>query len=63
MRQMLAAIGDSQNLGSLALHRRLGFEPAGQLQQVGWKLGRWLDVVFMQRPLGLGASQAPQEGA
>lgn len=59
MRQMLAAIGDSQNRGSVALHRRLGFEPAGQLSNVGWKSGRWLDVVFMQRSLGVGSTQAP----
>jgi L-amino acid N-acyltransferase YncA len=59
MRQMLAVIGDSQNHGSVALHRRLGFEHAGQMGSVGWKFGRWLDVVFMQRALGRGDALAP----
>ncbi len=63
LRQMVAAIGDSQNQGSMTLHRRLGFEPAGQLSHVGWKFGRWLDVVFMQRPLGLGATHSPETTA
>jgi phosphinothricin acetyltransferase len=49
---MLALIGDSANQGSIALHSRLGFEPAGVLPSVGFKHGRWLDVVLMQRPLG-----------
>jgi len=51
-RQMLAVIGDSNSLGSIALHRALGFEPAGELRSVGWKFGRWLDVLLMQRSLG-----------
>lgn len=55
-RQMLAVIGDSNNQASIGLHRALGFEAVGVLQTVGWKLGRWLDVVMMQRPLGLGAT-------
>jgi len=55
-RQMLAVIGDSANLGSIGLHRALGFEPCGTLRSVGWKFGRWLDVVLMQRPLGAGDS-------
>lgn len=53
-RQMLAVIGDSGNQASVALHRALGFHPAGTLQSVGWKFGRWLDVVLMQRALGPG---------
>ncbi|RAP42344.1 GNAT family N-acetyltransferase [Rhodovulum viride] len=53
-RQMVAVIGDSQNLGSIALHRALGFEDAGVLRSVGWKHGRWLDSVHMQKPLGPG---------
>jgi L-amino acid N-acyltransferase YncA len=55
-RQMLAVIGDSNNAASIALHRSLGFAPVGVMQTVGWKLGRWLDVVMMQRALGLGAA-------
>ncbi|MGL4287634.1 MAG: GNAT family N-acetyltransferase [Phreatobacter sp.] len=58
-RQMLAVIGDSGNQGSIALHRRLGFEPAGTLKSVGFKLGRWVDTVLMQRPLGDGAGTLP----
>jgi L-amino acid N-acyltransferase YncA len=58
-RQMLAVIGDSGNTGSIALHRRLGFTPAGNLTSVGFKLGRWVDSVFMQRALGAGDSLQP----
>lgn len=62
-RQMVAVIGDSANTGSIAVHRRCGFEPAGVLKAVGWKFGRWIDSVLMQRPLGEGdhqpATQAP----
>jgi L-amino acid N-acyltransferase YncA len=53
-RQMIAVIGDSGNAGSIALHRRLGFEPVGVLKSVGFKLGRWVDTVIMQRALGPG---------
>ena len=58
-RQMLAVIGDSGNTGSIALHRRMGFAPAGHLCSVGFKLGRWVDSVFMQRALGAGDSTNP----
>ena len=58
-RQMLAVIGNSGNAGSIALHRRLGFEPIGTLRSVGFKLGRWVDTVLMQRPLGAGDGSAP----
>jgi L-amino acid N-acyltransferase YncA len=58
-RQMLALIGDSNNMGSIALHRRMGFAPAGNLVSVGFKLGRWVDSVFMQRALGAGDSTRP----
>jgi phosphinothricin acetyltransferase len=61
-RQMLAVIGDSGSLGSIALHRALGFEHAGMLKAVGWKFGRWLDVVLMQRALGAGADEAAPGG-
>jgi phosphinothricin acetyltransferase len=54
VRQMVAVIGDSANAASIGLHRALGFEPAGVLKAAGWKFGRWVDVVFMQRSLGLG---------
>lgn len=58
-RQMLAVIGDSGNTPSIALHRRLGFAPCGTLASVGFKLGRWVDSVFMQRALGAGDSLKP----
>ena len=61
-RQMLAVIGDSGNAGSIALHRRMGFTPAGSLTAVGFKLGRWVDGVLMQRALGEGSSTLPAAG-
>jgi L-amino acid N-acyltransferase YncA len=51
MYQMVAVIGDSANHPSIALHRRFGFYDAGLLTAVGFKFGRWLDTVFMQRNL------------
>src|SRR5262245_3354886 len=54
-RQMIAVIGDSANTASISLHARLKFRHAGRVEHVGWKFGRWLDVVFMQRTLGAGA--------
>jgi phosphinothricin acetyltransferase len=56
---MLAIIGDSGNAPSIALHRRMGFTSCGTLPSVGFKLGRWVDSVFMQRALGPGDSQKP----
>lgn len=58
-RQMLAVIGNSGNEGSIALHRRLGFSHAGTFTSVGFKLGRWVDTVLMQRPLGPGDGTLP----
>jgi phosphinothricin acetyltransferase len=55
-RQMVAVIGDSGNAASIALHRRHGFRQAGVLAAVGWKHGRWIDSVLMQRALGDGDS-------
>ncbi len=60
-RQMIAVIGDSANTGSVAVHTRAGFELIGTHQNVGFKFGRWLDTVMMQRPLGAGASSLPKE--
>jgi L-amino acid N-acyltransferase YncA len=53
-RQMIAIIGDSGNTPSIHLHQALGFRHAGVFRSVGWKFGRWLDTVLMQRPLGVG---------
>lgn len=53
-RQMIAVIGDTGNAASIALHRKLGFRHAGILDATGFKLGRWVDAVLMQRALGPG---------
>lgn len=58
-RQMIAVIGDRENAGSIALHRRLGFRESGTLEAVGFKLGRWVDTVVMQRTLGPGSGIPP----
>ena len=50
-KQMVAVIGDSANAASIELHRALGFREVGTLQSVGFKFGRWVDSVFMQRAL------------
>lgn len=59
LRQMLAVIGDSNNAGSIGVHRRCGFEHTGVMRAVGRKFDRWVDVVIMQRALGAGASTPP----
>lgn len=59
-RQMIAIIGDSGNLPSISLHRRLGFVHAGTVRSAGFKLGRWVDSVIMQRALGEGDGTLPQ---
>lgn len=61
-RQLLAVIGDAKNQASIGVHRSCGFEHTGVLQHAGWKFGRWLDVVLMQRALGPGAGQDALEG-
>ena len=58
-RQMIAVIGDSKQTGSIALHEALGFRHAGILRDVGFKHGRWLDSVLMQRALGKGSTSDP----
>lgn len=60
-RQMLAVIGDAANAGSIGVHAALGFHHTGVLKASGWKFGRWLDVVLMQRALGAGDSQPASE--
>ncbi|WP_243370054.1 GNAT family N-acetyltransferase [Microvirga solisilvae] len=58
-RLMVAVIGDEESKGSISLHRSLGFEPVGILKGIGYKHGRWLSTVLMQRPLGRGPSEPP----
>jgi L-amino acid N-acyltransferase YncA len=62
-RQMVAVIGDSANVPSIALHEQLGFARVGVLAATGWKFGRWVDSVLMQRALGGGADAPPLQGA
>jgi len=60
-RQMIAVIGDSANAGSIGVHTSCGFRMIGTHPDVGFKFGRWLDTVMMQRPLGDGADTLPAE--
>lgn len=62
-RQMLAVVGNSGNEGSIALHKRMGFQTVGTLSSVGFKLGRWVDTVLMQRSLGEGDESVPERGS
>ncbi len=59
LRQMVAVIGDSANAASIKLHERAGFRFVGALESIGFKHGRWLDGVIMQRPLGEGDETPP----
>jgi L-amino acid N-acyltransferase YncA len=59
LRQMIAVIGDSENVGSIGVHATLGFHIVGTMKSTGIKFDRWLDVVTMQRPLGKGDSNLP----
>lgn len=61
LRQLVAVIGDSANAASIGLHRSLGFEPVGVGRSFGFKHGRWVDIVWMQKPLN-GGDTAPPEG-
>ncbi|HEX7053777.1 MAG TPA: GNAT family N-acetyltransferase [Burkholderiales bacterium] len=59
-RQMVAVIGDSGHAASINLHAACGFLRVGTLRSVGYKLGRWVDSVLMQRPLGPGDGEPPE---
>lgn len=58
-RQLIAVIGDSAHAASIALHASQGFLRVGTLRSVGFKFGRWVDSVIMQRPLGSGDAETP----
>ena len=58
-RQMIAVVGDSANAGSIGVHTRTGFAMIGTHPNVGFKFGRWLDTVMMQRALGDGGTTLP----
>jgi L-amino acid N-acyltransferase YncA len=59
-RQLIAVIGDSAHTASIGLHASLGFLRVGTLRSVGFKFGRWVDSVIMQRPLGSGDGAPPE---
>ena len=59
-RQMVAVIGDSENVASIGVHTSLGFLRVGVLRSSGFKFGRWVDTVFMQRALGRGDTDLPE---
>jgi len=63
IRKLIAVIGDSGNTASIGLHRALGFEQVGVIRSCGWKFGRWLDIVLMEKPLGEADRSAPETGA
>ena len=63
IRKVMAVIGDSANAGSIGVHRALGFEQVGVIQACGWKFGRWLDIVMMQRAIGEGDRTPPESAA
>lgn len=60
VRKLIAVIGDSGNVGSIGVHRALGFTPVGTIANCGWKFGRWLDIVLMEKVLGEGSSTPPE---
>jgi L-amino acid N-acyltransferase YncA len=60
IRKLIAVIGDSANKGSVGVHRALGFQPVGVIQSCGWKFGKWLDIVLMEKQIGAGDSTPPQ---
>jgi phosphinothricin acetyltransferase len=62
IRQLMAVIGDTGNAGSVGLHKALGFEQTGVGRSVGFKHGRWVDIVHMQKALNGGDSLPPSGG-
>jgi phosphinothricin acetyltransferase len=60
-RQMIAVIGDSAHEASIRLHQSAGFTMVGTFRDVGYKFGRWLDTVLMQRALGPGGGAPPNQ--
>jgi L-amino acid N-acyltransferase YncA len=63
VRKLIAVIGDSANHGSVRVHEAIGFSHVGVLKSCGWKFGKWLDVVMMEKPLGLGDTTSPELAA
>jgi L-amino acid N-acyltransferase YncA len=61
VRKLIAVIGDSGNQGSIGVHKALGFEQVGVIKSCGWKFGRWLDIVLMDKAIGEGDRTAPAD--
>ena len=59
IRKVMAVIGDSANAGSVGVHTAAGFEHIGVVKSCGWKFGRWLDIVLMEKTLGAGDTCPP----
>lgn len=59
VRKLIAVIGDSANSGSIGVHQACGFQHVGVLSACGWKFDRWLDVVLMERAIGMGSASTP----
>ncbi len=60
VRKLIAVIGDSANQGSVGVHLTMGFTHVGVLKSCGWKFGKWLDVVLMEKAIGLGDTTSPE---
>jgi phosphinothricin acetyltransferase len=60
IRKLIAVIGDSSNVASIGVHRGVGFRHVGTIESCGWKFGRWLDIVLMEKSLGEGNRSAPE---
>ena len=60
LRKLIAVIGDSDNVRSIGVHRAVGFRHVGTIDSCGWKFGRWLDIVLMEKSLGEGSRTAPE---
>jgi L-amino acid N-acyltransferase YncA len=63
IRKVMAVIGDSANAGSVGIHLAFGFTQVGIIDSCGWKFGAWRDIVIMQKTLGAGDTQPPQDAA
>lgn len=63
IRKVMAVIGDSANAGSVGVHTAAGFAHVGVMRSCGWKFGRWLDIVLMEKTLGAGDTTPPEEPA
>jgi phosphinothricin acetyltransferase len=63
IRKLIAVIGDSANASSIGVHRSLGFTTVGVLKSCGWKFGKWLDIVLMEKTLGEGDTTPPERAA